>query len=58
VSNLSTKPYHIYVCHTNVTPYIAFDIIRGSRNHGRYWNVLTVDRGHHCTYCVKHNKLY
>jgi hypothetical protein len=34
------KLYRICVCYTNITLYIAFDIIRG-----RYWNVLPVDMG-------------
>jgi hypothetical protein len=31
VRNLSIKLYHIYVCYTNITLYIAFGIIRSFR---------------------------
>jgi hypothetical protein len=39
---LSIKLYHLYVCYTNITLYIAFGIICG-----RSWNVLPVDTRAH-----------
>jgi hypothetical protein len=41
--------YQLYftVCHTNITLYIAFGIIRGSRNFSRSWKVLPWTRGHY-----------
>ena len=41
--NLSIKHYRIYVCYTNITLYVAFGVIRGSRNRGRSWNILPAD---------------